>query len=120
MKRVFIVEDDGALQRIYSEALKKEGFEVLIADNGTMALETMKQQPPDIILLDVMLTGGMNGFDVLEHLRLVPDLKEVPVIMLTNLDTEKNTALSMGVAEYIIKASTSVSDLIAKVKLHIT
>ena len=66
-----------------------------------------------------MLPAGMNGFDLLEQLKRDEKLKTVPVIVFTNLDSERNVAESMGAVDYIVKANTSIDDLVKKVKSHL-
>lgn len=118
-KKILIIEDDHALQTIYQRKFELEGFEVIQAFTGQEGINAVKSITPDIILLDVMLPQGMNGFDVLEQVKRMDQLKNVPVIVFTNLDSERNVATSMGAADYIIKANTSIDDLVAKVKTHL-
>jgi DNA-binding response OmpR family regulator len=118
-KKILIVEDDHSLQAIYKDKFDQEGFAVFQAFNGQQGLTIAKDNPPDIILLDVMLPEGMNGFDLFEQLKRDDRLKVVPVIIFTNLDSEKNIAMTMGAADYIVKANTSIDELVAKVKQHL-
>jgi DNA-binding response OmpR family regulator len=118
-KKILIVEDDHALQTIYGNKFDQEGFEVLQAYTGQQGLTLAKDRVPDLILLDVMLPEGMNGFDFLEQIRLDERLKKVPVILFTNLDSEKNVAFSMGAVDYVVKANTSIEELVKKVKSHL-
>jgi two-component system, sensor histidine kinase and response regulator len=119
MKKILIVEDDNALQMIYQNKFKLEGFEVIQAFNGQQGLSLAREKLPDIMLLDVMLPSGMNGFDLLEQLKREENLKNIPVIVFTNLDSERNVAISMGAVDYIVKANTSIDDLVIKVKSHL-
>ncbi len=99
MKRILIVEDDAEFQEIYKNKLAEEGFEVSNAYVGKQALEMLKGQKPDVILLDIILPGGMNGFDVLEQIKRNENLKSIPVIVLTNLDGEAKTAMEVGAVD---------------------
>lgn len=119
MGYIFIVDDDPQLQKIYSHVLTEAGYEIGQAENGHVALEEMKKKVPDLVLLDIMLPGGMNGFDVFEQMKLEPALKNVKVIFLTNLDSEKKIALAMGAIDYSVKVDTSVADILAKVKKYL-
>jgi DNA-binding response OmpR family regulator len=118
-QKVLIIEDDAHLQMIYSSKFKADGFEVHQALSGAQGFRLANEVIPDIILLDIMLPEGMNGFDVLSQLKLSQELKEIPVIMFTNLDSEKDSALSSGAADYVVKANTSIDELVAKVRTHI-
>ncbi len=116
MKKILIVEDDAEFQELYKTKFKEEGFDVMNAYVGKQALEILKDQKPDVILLDIMLPGGMNGFEVLENIKRTENLKNIPVIILTNLDGEAKTAKEIGAADYIIKANTSLAEVVEKVK----
>jgi len=116
MKIILIVEDDQNTQDIYYQKLTQEGFKVVQARDGKKALVLAKQDPPDLIILDIMLPGGLNGFDVLEQIKESDKLKDIPVIVLTNLSTEMDVAIKMGVVDYIVKANTPIDTVIEKVK----
>lgn len=118
-KSILIVEDDTALQGILKEKLESFNFKVSQATSGQQAVTKIKEERFDLILLDIMLPGGMNGFDFLEQIKANPVLKEIPVIVLTNLDTEKKTALDIGAADYIVKANISLDDVVLKIKSHL-
>lgn len=119
MQKVLIIEDENLTQQIYKDALTTEGFAVVQAFSGKQGLTMAKSEQPSIIILDVMLPFGMNGFDVLEELKKDLNLRDIPVLMFTNLDSEEKTALSIGASDYIIKANTSISEVIKKIKKHI-
>ena len=116
MAKVLFVEDDLDLQRIYTEKLKLEGFDVILAANASTALNYIKNDKPNLILLDIMIPGTMNGFELLEIIKQDKDNKNIPIIVLTNLDTEKEQALQIGANDYLIKANTSLPELVEKVK----
>lgn len=114
--KLLLVEDEEVLRRMYVKKLMSESFDVLEAGDGNQALTHAKNDKPDLILLDVMLPGGMNGFDILEILRRDEGTKNIPVIMLTNLSSEEETAKTIGVQGYFVKANTSLDDLVTKIK----
>lgn len=118
-KKILVIEDDLGLQRILREKLENLGLEVASAETGQAALNSVKNSIPDLILLDIMLPGGMNGFDVMEQLKKHETYKSVPVIVLTNLDTEQKTALDIGAIDYIVKPNTSIDEVVLKIKNHI-
>lgn len=119
-KKVLIVEDDEALQKILSERLSEDGTKVKVAGTGQAALNDLKEEIPDLILLDIMLPGGMNGFDVLEQLKANELYKGIPVIVLTNLDTEQKTALDIGAIDYIVKPNISIDEVVLKIRNQLT
>ena len=114
---ILLVEDDSFLANIYKTKFEMEGFSVTVAENGELGLKEAKKKKPDLILLDILLPK-MDGFTVLQHLKEDSDLKDVPVILLTNLgqkdDVEKG--LKLGAADYLIKAHFKPSETVDKVK----
>ena len=114
---VLLVEDDNFLANIYKTKFEMEGFKVSVASDGEEGLEAVKKKKPDIILLDILLPK-MDGFIVLEHLKKDDEVKDIPVILLTNLgqkdDVEKG--LEMGAVDYLIKAHFKPSETVDKVK----
>lgn len=116
MQRVLIIEDEPAYQHMLQSAFEKENFEVIVKALGKQGIFEIKDHRPDIILLDIMLPGGTNGFDFLEELEANPQTKNIPVIIITNLDSEENVAKKIGAAFYFIKSQTTVEQIVAKTK----
>ncbi|OGM58242.1 hypothetical protein A3A75_04355 [Candidatus Woesebacteria bacterium RIFCSPLOWO2_01_FULL_39_10] len=114
-KKVVLIEDDLDIQRIYGSKLETAGYEVLLAIDASQGFTLIKDVSPNIVLLDIMLPGKMNGMDLLKTLKESPDYKNIPVVVLTNLDTQKHEALKMGAYDYIIKANTNLNEIVAKV-----
>ncbi|HCU58626.1 MAG TPA: DNA-binding response regulator, partial [Alphaproteobacteria bacterium] len=82
MATVLVVEDENALALLLKYNLEKEGYDVLIEDRGDKVLGVVEQSAPSLILLDWMLPK-MSGVDVCKLIRSKPDLKNIPIIMLT-------------------------------------
>lgn len=118
-KKILLVEDDKVLAQMYLDKLAKSGLDVVVAHTGGEALTRVKSLHPDLILLDIMLPGGMNGFDVLRQLKFDQKLKPIPVIIMTNLDSEKKTAFEYGAKDYFIKTEGSMDELVKRVKKHL-
>lgn len=120
LRKILIVEDDPLLQSMYRKFLSNEGLDVHIAGTGTEALDFLSKEPNrELILLDIMMPGGMNGFDVLMRLKQNPQLKDIPVIIMSNLDSERSTGLDMGAVDYFVKADTELPHLLEKIKEHL-
>ena len=115
-KKVLIIEDDESLQRALSDKLKIHDITPVSVSDAKAALRKVMTEKPDLIILDIMLPGGMNGFDVLEALKRNPDSKPIPVIVLTNLDGEEASAKQIGAADYIVKANIEVDVLVERIK----
>ncbi|MSR76275.1 MAG: response regulator [Candidatus Ryanbacteria bacterium] len=119
-KKILIIEDDKFLLKLYSDKLSREGFLVSMAISGEEGLGKVKQEKPDLVLLDVILPQK-NGFDILGALKLDPETKDVPVVMLTNLGQESDikTGLDLGAADYLVKTDFSITKLPEVVRKHI-
>jgi len=104
MSKILIIDDSPELLETYKDGLTHAEFEVETAPNGEEGIDKALTSKPDLILLDVMMPV-MNGFDVLKQLKALPETKNIPVIILTNLaeDTEEHTAKDMGAADYLVK-----------------
>jgi len=116
-KTILFIEDESALQKTFGEIFKQEGYEMTSALDGEIGLRSAKTKKPDLILLDLILPK-INGFDVLKQLKEDPDTKEIPVIVLTNLegmqDIEK--VIGLGATTYLIKANYSLVEVMEKIK----
>lgn len=116
-KKILVVEDDGMIGSMYKTKFEADGYTVFIAVDGAAGLEAAKKEKPDIIMLDVILPR-LDGFSVLEAIKKDKDIKDIPVIMLTNLGTEedKKKGEKMGALDYLVKASLTPGQVSAKIK----
>jgi DNA-binding response OmpR family regulator len=112
--RVLLVEDDHDISEPLARALTREGYEVLAAADGRLALESVIDAPPDLIILDIGLPG-MDGLDVCRHVREIRP--QVPILMLTARDGELETVagLDAGADDYVTKPFR-LSVLLARVR----
>ncbi len=109
--RILIVEDEKDYRDVLTERLESEGFTVLKAENGQLALNLMKNTDVDLILLD-MLMPQMDGTTFFYHLKNTLK-KDIPVIILTNF-TEM--AYPQGVTDFVVKANASLDEVVEKIK----
>lgn len=116
MAKILLIDDDEQLLTMYKSKFVEEGFEMFTAKTGPEGLTLAKKIKPDLILLDILMPGGLHGNTVLEILKRDPDLKSVPVIMLTNLDTKELISLLQGASDFVLKADTTSEELVKKVK----
>ncbi len=117
MKKILFIEDESALQKNVGSALEKEGYEIISALDGETGLKLAQKEKPDLILLDVILPK-MNGFEVLESLKEDKETKEIPVIILTNLEQMENIdrALELGAKTYLVKTNYTLTEVVEKIK----
>lgn len=118
--KIAIIEDDALLAQMYAQKFKKDGFEVVAADDGKKGLALIKQEKPSLILLDIMMPE-MNGLEVLRAVKDDPDgeINSIPVILLTNLARGKedvNRGLELGAVTYLVKSKVKPPEVVAKVK----
>jgi DNA-binding response OmpR family regulator len=118
---VLLIEDDAFLASMYVTKLELENFTATLATDGKQGLEKAQLELPDCILLDILLPK-MNGFEVLKALKDNSATANIPVILLTNLGQKQDVArgLSLGAADYLIKAHFLPSEVIMKVKDALT
>ena len=113
-KKILVVDDTKSYLFILSETLRTAGFVVVTAENGEEGLESAKNEKPDLILLDITMPK-MDGVTMAKELR--KNDKKTPIIFLTNMSDLKNVSDAMETStDYIVKADTSVDDIIVKVK----
>jgi len=93
MAKILVVDDDPDFVKVTSKVLQKAGHEVVAAANGAKALQTMRKDPPDLVLLDIMMSYILDGLDVSREMAEDPRLKDIPVIMVTSLTGVKGSGM---------------------------
>ena len=116
-KTVLIVEDDLFLQGILAMKLEKAGFLVERALDGKEAFSILEKKRPDLILLDLLLPG-MEGYEVLSHIKETSQWASIPVIIASNLDdpSERKRVQDLGAVDYLVKAEHTPDEIIQRVK----
>lgn len=117
MKKILFIEDESALQKTFGEILRQEGYEMISALDGEIGLRLAKSEKPDLILLDLILPR-IHGFEVLKELKKDELTKEIPIIILTNLERAEDIqkALELGATTYLVKANYTLEEVLKKVK----
>jgi DNA-binding response OmpR family regulator len=117
MKTILFIEDEPTLQKTVGQVLEQEGYRTKSALDGETGLAFAKKEKPDLILLDLILPKK-DGFEVLAELKKDEETKNIPVIVLTNLegteDVEK--ALELGATTYLVKANYELEEVVQKIK----
>ena len=116
VKKVLIVEDDNDLVRLLKYNLEKEGFRVNYATDGTVALAEARRDPPDLVILDLMLPG-LDGLEVCRQLRRIDRFTRTPVLILSarNEEADRVVGLEVGADDYVTKPF-STREVIARVR----
>ena len=114
---VLIIEDDSYISDMYRIKLESENFEVVTAKDGIVGIRIIEKQKPDIVLLDIVMPK-IDGFSVLKTIKRNPELKEIPIVLLTNLSQKENVerGFELGADSYIIKAHFTPSEVVKKIK----
>jgi DNA-binding response OmpR family regulator len=114
--RVMIVEDEPNIVESLSFVFSREGWQVTAALDGDTAIELLLGEPPDVLVLDVMLPPH-SGFEVLKRVRKEPGLRDLPVIVLTAKGQEKDrhTALRLGADAFVTKPFSN-RDIVQQVR----
>lgn len=116
MAKVLVVEDDQSLREVLRYNLGREGYEVVMANDGAQALEVTQREKPDLILLDILLPE-LDGYEVCRILRRQTG---IPIIMLTakNQEMDKVMGLELGADDYITKPF-SLKELLARIRAQL-
>ncbi len=116
LKKILLVEDEEIIIDLLQRKLQKEGYEVSVARDGEEGLKVMREVKPDLILLDIVMPK-MGGFEVMEEMAKEPDLKKIPVIVISNSGqpVELDRAQELGAKDWLIKTEFDPQEVIDKV-----
>lgn len=116
MKRILITEDDALMAEIYRDSFEREGFSAEIASDGAVAIQRLKKNPPDLVLLDLMMPN-VNGVEVLKHIRAQESTRSLPVIVMSNALAGKlgQQAASAGATRLFAKNACGPKRLVKEV-----
>ena len=117
MKKILFIEDESTLQKALEDILKQGGYEMISALDGETGLRLAESEEPDLILLDLILPK-LHGFEVLKKLKGGSKTKDIPIIILTNLESMKeiDQAIELGATTYLVKTQYTIEEVIDKVK----
>ncbi len=115
--KILVVEDDKFLRELITQKLAREGYDVKEAVDGEEGVVKVKEEKPDVILLDLILPG-IDGFEVLAKIKEDPEVENIPVVILSNLgqrdDVERG--LKLGAVDFLIKAHFTPGEIIEKIE----
>jgi len=114
---VLVVEDDQFLRDLIVKKLEEEGLKTIQAIDGEEGLRLIRENKPDIVLLDLILPG-IDGFEVLKQVKADVSLSDIPIIILSNLGQKDDIdrGVELGAKDYMIKAHFTPGEIVQKVK----
>jgi DNA-binding response OmpR family regulator len=117
-KKILIIEDDKFLRELISRKLTDDGFDTVGAVDGEDGVKKVKEEKPDLVLLDLILPS-IDGFEVLSRIKKDPEVASIPVIILSNLGQKEEVekGLNLGAADYLIKAHFTPGEIIEKIRI---
>ena len=118
-KLLLVIEDNPLLTTMYKTAFEKEGLNINIAHNAKDGFLLLKKESPDLILLDILMPG-MSGLEFLERIRKNKTNNHKVVVLSVLSDKETiEKAKQLGALEYLVKSQLNLSDIVARVIVHI-
>jgi len=116
-RRILIIEDDEFISDVYQKKLALEGYSVDLARDGEEALRKIREQKPDLVLLDIMIPLK-DGFQVLSDMRNDSSLSDIRVMVMSNLSQGKDIARAkeLGAVDYIVKSNVGLPEIVARVR----
>jgi len=112
MKKILFIEDENNLNEAYRIKFAS-GYQVDFAVDAKIGLQKAEEWQPDLIILDIIMAGEMNGIGVLKELKSKIETAPIPVIVLTNLEDQEETVMELGATDCLLKANTSF-DVVAQ------
>ncbi len=119
-KKILLVEDEKIMINLLEKKLIQEGYDVRVAVNGEEGLKAMREEKPDIVLLDIIMPK-MGGFEVMEEMGKDPVLKEIPIVIISNSGqpVELDKAKELGAKDWLIKTEFDPQEVVEKVEKQI-
>lgn len=115
---ILLIEDDAFIAGMYSTKLSLLGYTVNVAADGAEGWKQLTSGPrPDLVLLDIVLPKK-DGFEILREARQQPELKDLPIVLLTNLGQKPDVSkgLELGADDYIVKAHFTPTEVVEKIE----
>lgn len=120
MRKILVIEDDSFLQGLEVSKLEKSGYKVVTASTGGEAMKKINEPEIDVILLDLILPD-FNGFEILTKIKGDEKLKNIPVIVFSNLSEERdiNKSKELGAIDFLVKSNFTLDELIKHINIII-
>jgi CheY-like chemotaxis protein len=117
MKKIFIVDDDAGIRELVDMTLRSDDYQIFQIESGEKAIEIARAERPDLIIMDVMMPGGMDGFEATRIIKSDPETKGSAIIILSGKgqDAEREKGFAAGADDYFTKPFSPLA-LIKKVE----
>lgn len=115
---ILLVDDDHLLRQMYEQYLTSDQYQVVTAPDGEACLRALEECQPQAIVLDLVMPGGLDGFDVLRRIKHNPDWSDIPVVVFSSRGAPEDidTALGLGATDYLVKTQSTPNDVVEKVQ----
>lgn len=119
-RKILMIEDERIIVELLKRKLEKEGYQVSVGRDGVEGLERMRENKPDLVLLDIIMPR-MGGLEVMEKMREEDGLKDIPVVVISNSGqpVELDRAKKLGAKDWLVKTEFDPQEVIRKVKKQI-
>ncbi len=117
MKKILLIEDDKDQIMLYQTKFELDGYDFISAQNGQKGLELAEKEQPNLVLIDLLM-AGMGGIEVLEKLKQNPKTKNIPAVIVTNLDKQDlaKKAMALGALDFIVKSRIPLREMMSRIK----
>ena len=115
-KRIVLADDEQFITIAYKDGLTRAGFTVVVAHDGAEALDAVRREKPDLVLLDLIMPK-MTGFEVLKTLKADTSTANIPVVILSNLSqaTDEAEVQKLGATDFLVKSDLSLEELVQRI-----
>ena len=109
--KILVCEDQDSIRKMIEALVHARGYDVIAVASGAKALDTALTSPPDLVLMDLMLPGQYDGFEVCRRLRAEPSTRTIPVVIISALadDESRAKALAAGASAYYTKPFSPIA-----------
>lgn len=120
MKKILLIEDDKDQILLYRTKFELSGYAFVAAENGQKGLELAETEKPALILIDLLMPG-MDGMEVLEKLKQNAKTKNIPALIVTNLDKHEmaEKAMALGALDFIVKSKIPLREMMSRIENHL-
>lgn len=115
-ENILLIDNEQFIVVAYRDGLERAGYKVTLAEDGQSALDQMLLDPPNLVLLE-LLVPKLNGFELIQAMKQEPKLLDIPILVLTNLSqqADREEAESLGAQDFFVKSDVSLQDVLKRI-----